>query len=301
MSATGKPSRSRGRRGSGRIAGELELGDRDSVGGEHPLRLRLAEPGPGAARGRGRRPQPRSRAAATGRRAPVAERGGAADRRRQARDGGDPARGELGDLVLADQVGQGRGEQGRRRGPLGAVGETAAGLAPAGLDLRRELLRGVVEDQQLVDRGVGADRLDDRARAARARPRSSRCSRAGWRSSPPPAAARARRSAVGSESAGSSIPSSLGPVGRDAGVAARAGEDREPASRGAGAPPSAAVAAAAAPAARRAPGPARAARAGRRPSGRRPPRSAPGRPAGRRPASRCGRRPRRRPPRRSRP
>ena len=111
----------------------------------------------------------------------------------------------------------------------------------------------VVAEQQLVDRRVVADRGDDLGAAARSRPRSSTCSRAGWRSSPRRGAARRAARGRRAESGGSSTPEPLGLVGGDA-------RSRRPSRSG----PPARRRRAGAPAARPAPAPARAARGGPR-------------------------------------
>ncbi len=150
------------------------------------------------------------------------------DRRDQSLDRGEAAPGELADDLLADQVGEGGGEERCRRRPLGAVGEALASGSPARLGLAPRATRAC-RGRSPSGRSPGRRRPRRRSRrAARARPRSATCSRAGCRSSPPPAAAleplparRAQRRQL--------EPDPVGLVGGDAGVAARAGQEREPA------------------------------------------------------------------------
>ena len=126
---------------------------------------------------------------------------------------------------------------------------------------RRRSARAAGRRRRAPGRSPGPRRASAPARRARrGRPRSSRCSRAGWRRWPRAGAARAaargrrrRRRQLQPEPLASSAPWRR--------VAARAGHDREPAAVAAGAV-----------AARRASWPARAARARRRPRPRPPPR-----------------------------
>ncbi len=111
------------------------------------------------------------------------QRRGARERGAQARDRRHAAIQERAGGVVLQQLGQRRGDEHGRGGARGAVGEPLAHRVPARAQPRLHAGRLVVEEQQLVDGGVVGDDAHDRARAARARPRSSPCSRAGCRRS----------------------------------------------------------------------------------------------------------------------
>ena len=109
--------------------------------------------------------------------------------------------------LVVEQLGQ------RRARPSSAPGCArapamipVANRAPGLLDGAGQARGLVVEDQHLADAGSSPSVRPARP-APRCRPRSSRCSRAGWRPSPPAAAARAAASRVAGASAGSVSPS----------------------------------------------------------------------------------------------
>ncbi len=74
----------------------------------------------------------------------------------------DSAGGELAGGGIVEQVRERRGDQRSRVAALGAVGEAGPDRAPLVLVLGAQSGGVVIEQQQLVDRRIGADRLDDR-------------------------------------------------------------------------------------------------------------------------------------------
>ena len=136
--------------------------------------------------------------------------------------------GQLAAGLIVDQVGKGGGDQ---RGGLGLVGagdDPGPDRGPGGCRFRRQALRVVVEDQQLVDCRVVADGHHDPPQEVRVVPDHRRVVER-------VADGRRVRQQLGQALAGrggqlGQLGAEVsGLVGGDARVAARAGEDREPA------------------------------------------------------------------------
>ena len=211
--------------------------NRDPRSRDQSLRLRLAEPTAGRSSARPERWRPRrSRAAAPGPRP-----GGRAPRRRRSRCAGRRR------SVPRAQRARRRPRSSSRSGSVEAkIAAASDSIAPGGkpladgrpLDARapaRALAGGRNRAAAGRSPGSSPDRRRDSARGARSRPRSARCSRAGWRWLPRRAAAPPAARAVAAASSGSSTPAALRLVGGEPRVAARAGEHRDPRAARAGA------------------------------------------------------------------
>ena len=265
--------------------------DGDAGGAQERLGLVLREPAAarGARRWRRREPMaattrgtlrpcrsaaPRRRAAPGGRRRRRGRRAGPAI-------GGDARLGEAPGGGVVEELGERGGDEHGDGARGGAVEDAVLDRLPARARGRRGPAGG--RRRRAPGRRPGRRRRARRGRAAtRGRPRSSPCSRAGWRSWRRPAGARAARRGPRRERRQVEA-EPLRLVGAEPRVAARAGEDRRGRGRAAArrGPP--------------APWRARAARAGRPPRPRRPPPRARGTRGGRRPPRRCARPRRRRP------
>ena len=205
-------------------------------GAEQVLDLVLGEPAAarrgsvGAARGGGHLPQ----AGRVGRRG--LEGGGAGQAGAEAGDRGDARRRRSATAAASSSSsGQGGDDHDRDRARAGAVDDAVLDRLPA---LSRARRRGPAggRRRRAPGRRPGPRRRARRCRApSRGRPRSPRCSRAGWRSWRRRGACSSSAAEVAGANGGQLEAEPLGLVRAEPGVAARAGEDPEPAAARAGA------------------------------------------------------------------
>ncbi len=234
FSATGPPSSVHCGRALVLARDHPALRHRDPGASQQLLRLDLVQPAVGVRPGvRIARPS-RTRGGGGDRpqaaRVPGVEpqRPRAGQRRSQARHHRHAVIRQLAAGRVVDQVGEGGGDQGGGLGLRGAGDDPGPDRGPGGSRLRRQALGVVIEDQELVDRGVGADGDRDPAQQVGVAPDHRRVVER--------VADRRRRGqelrqflAGPSGQLGQPRAEAGGLVGGDAGVAARAGQDREPA------------------------------------------------------------------------